>query len=108
MTENRLPEWALGGFVRPAGVNPVILPRFAGPVLAVRCVRIRSDGWRATRSILPQPSGTGRFAYFFAPRTIRRPGIGKRTSRIGLARSVDGVTMRLGHVPVLFPGRGTG
>ena len=24
--ENRLPEWALGGFVRPAGANPVITP----------------------------------------------------------------------------------
>ena len=30
-------------------------------------------------------------------------GIGKRTSRIGLARSADGVTMRLGDAPVLFP-----
>ena len=30
-------------------------------------------------------------------------GIGKRTSRIGLARSADGVTMRLRDAPVLFP-----
>jgi len=25
-TSNRLPNWAFGGFVRPANVNPVILP----------------------------------------------------------------------------------
>ena len=50
-TENRLPEWALGGFVRPAGANPVIRPdsqvRFYCPM------RRDSVGWMESDTFNP-------------------------------------------------------
>lgn len=52
-SENKLPEWTLGGFVRPEGVNPIIKPDTRTKFF-VRCRKILSDGWKATPLILPQ------------------------------------------------------
>lgn len=101
-TENRLPEWALGGFVRPAGANPVIRPdsqvRFYCPM------RRDSVGWMESDTFNPAATvRDGEICVLFRAEDNSATGIGKRTSRIGLARSADGVTMRLGDAPVLFP-----
>lgn len=55
----------------PPGPIPSLLPtRRSG--FSARCAGIPSDGWRATRSIPPPPSGTVKSASSSAPRTIRR------------------------------------
>ena len=63
-------RWAASSGLRAS------IPSF-GPIRRsgsiARCAGIRSDGWRATRSIRPRPSGTGRSACSSAPRTIRPP-----------------------------------
>ena len=69
-TENPLPEWALGGFVRPAGANPVIRPdsqiRFFCPM------RRDSVGWMESDTFNPAATVCdGEISS--APRTIRRP-----------------------------------
>jgi predicted GH43/DUF377 family glycosyl hydrolase len=45
----------------------------------------------------------GKICVLFRAEDNSATGIGKRTSRIGLAQSEDGVTMELRHDPVLFP-----
>lgn len=101
--ENRLPEWALGGFVRPAGANPVISP---DPQAAFLCpMRGDSVGWMESDTFNPAATVMdGEICVLFRAEDNSATGIGKRTSRIGLARSADGVTMRLCDEPVLFPG----
>lgn len=100
--ENRLPEWALGGFVRPAGVNPVIRPdsqvRFFCPM------RGDSIGWRESDTFNPAAVvADGRICVLYRAEDRSAMGIGKRTSRIGLAESEDGIAMRFRPEPVLFP-----
>lgn len=99
---NPLPEWALGGFVRPEGANPVISPesqtKFFCPM--------RKDSVRWMESDTFNPAATvkdGEICVLFRAEDNSAAGIGKRTSRIGLAESPDGVTMRLRRDPVLFP-----
>ncbi len=100
--ENRLPEWALGGFVRPANANPVILP---DPQIRFFCpMRRDSVGWMESDTFNPAAVvRNGEICVLFRAEDNSATGIGKRTSRIGLARSQDGTTMRIAPVPVLFP-----
>lgn len=100
--ENPLPEWALGGFIRPAGVNPVILP---DPQVRFYCpMRRDSVGWMESDTFNPAATvRDGEICILFRAEDNSATGIGKRTSRIGLACSNDGVTMRLSDAPVLFP-----
>ena len=99
---NRLPEWALGGFVRPAEVNPVIQP---DPRVKFFCpMRKDSVGWMESDTFNPAATvKDGKICVLFRAEDNSATGIGKRTSRIGLAQSEDGVTMELRHDPVLFP-----
>ena len=100
--ENRLPEWALGGFVRPAGANPVITP---DPQIRFFCpMRRDSVGWMESDTFNPAATvWDGKICVLFRAEDNSATGIGKRTSRIGLAETGDGVTMQLRHDPVLFP-----
>lgn len=100
--ENPLPEWALGGFVRPAGVNPVISP---DPAMRFFCpMRQDSVGWCESDTFNPGAVvHDDRICVLFRAEDNSATGIGKRTSRIGLAESRDGVTMELRDEPVLFP-----
>lgn len=100
--ENRLPEWALGGFVRPAGANPVITP---DPQIRFFCpMRRDSVGWMESDTFNPAATvRDGKICVLFRAEDNSATGIGKRTSRIGLAETGDGVTMQLRHDPVLFP-----
>lgn len=101
--ENPLPAWALGGFVRPAGVNPVISP---DPGAKFFCpMRGDSVGWRESDTFNPAAVvHDGKLCVLYRAEDNSGTGIGKRTSRIGLAESTDGTTMRFRSEPVLFPG----
>lgn len=99
---NPLPAWALGGFVRPEGANPVIAPdSLTGFFCPMRRERV---GWKESDTFNPAAVvRDGRICVLYRAEDNSATGIGKRTSRIGLAESEDGVTMRFRQEPVLFP-----
>jgi predicted GH43/DUF377 family glycosyl hydrolase len=97
-----LPEWALGEFLRPEGVNPVITPdpqnRFYCPM------RQDSVAWEESDVFNPAAVVKDNKVYvLYRAEDNSATGIGKRTSRIGLAESVDGVSMQRRSSPVMFP-----
>lgn len=98
---NTLPEWAFGGFVRPEGVNPVIEPKettFFCPM--------RNDSVKWEESDTFNPASVvkdGKIYVLYRAEDNSATGIGKRTSRIGLAETTDGITMSYRDTPVLYP-----
>ncbi len=99
---NPLPSWAMGGFVRPAGVNPVISPdttsRFDCPM------RKQPVGWEESDTFNPAAVvKEGKIYVLYRAEDNSAIGIGMRTSRIGLAESVDGVSMNRMKTPVMYP-----
>lgn len=102
LAPNPLPAWALGGFVRPAGVNPVILPReastFPDPMSGFPA------RWEASDTFNPAATvKDGRIVVLYRAEDHLAEGIGRRTSRLGLAESEDGFHMKRRSAPVLFP-----
>lgn len=100
--DNKLPEWAMGGFVRPVGLNPVITPdrenKFKCPM------RQALVGWEESDTFNPAAVvKEGKIFVLYRAEDNSAVGIGKRTSRIGLAESLDGVTMKRRKTPVMFP-----
>lgn len=100
--ENKLPTWAFGGFVRPAGVNPVIKPnpdtKFICPMSG------QPVGWEESDTFNPAAAvKDGKIYVLYRAEDNSATGIGSRTSRVGLAESSDGVTMKLRQSPVLYP-----
>lgn len=98
----KLPSWALGPFVRPAGVNPVLQPDtnsvFKDPMSK------KSIHWEANDVFNPAATvRDGKVAVLYRAEDKSGVGIGERTSRIGLALSDDGVTMKRGSKPVMYP-----
>lgn len=100
--ENVLPAWALGGFVRPEGVNPVIRPN---PETKFDCpMRKEPVGWEESDTFNPAAAvKDGKIFVLYRAEDNSATGIGKRTSRIGLAESVDGIIMQRHPVPVMYP-----
>lgn len=99
---NVLPDWAFGGFVRPEGKNPIIVPdtttKFFCPM------HKDSVGWEESDTFNPAAAVKGGKIYvLYRAEDNSATGIGKRTSRIGLAESVDGIAMTLRKEPVLYP-----
>jgi len=101
-TANPLPKWALGEFVRPAFFNPVIVPN---PESAFFCpMRKESVHWEESDTFNPAAVvKDGKIYVLYRAEDNSATGIGKRTSRIGLAESADGLTMQRRKVPVLYP-----
>jgi predicted GH43/DUF377 family glycosyl hydrolase len=100
--DNPLPDWALGGFVRPAGVNPVISPestsRFMDPM------NKRLVDWESNDTFNPAAViKDGKVVVLYRAEDKAGKAIGKRTSRIGYAESTDGLTFKRRKTPVLFP-----
>lgn len=100
--ENLLPEWALGGFERPKGVNPIIIPltntTFYCPM------QKKEIKWEESDIFNPAATVKGdRIYVLYRAEDNSGVGIGKRTSRIGLAESMDGITMKRRTTPVMFP-----
>ena len=101
-SQNVLPDWALGGFVRPEKANPIITPN---PSNQFDCpMQDKKIGWE--ESDVFNPAATvkdGKIYVLYRAEDNSAKGIGKRTSRIGLAESEDGIHMKRRKTPVMYP-----
>jgi predicted GH43/DUF377 family glycosyl hydrolase len=98
----QLPDWAIGPFIRPPGVNPVIAPdstsRFYDPI------RRQPVDWESNDTFNPAAAVKNNKVYvMYRAEDKSGVGIGHRTSRIGLAESSNGIAMKRSGKPVLFP-----
>ena len=101
-SQNVLPDWALGGFVRPEKANPIITPN---PSNQFDCpMQDKKIGWE--ESDVFNPAATvkdGKIYVLYRAEDNSATGIGKRTSRMGLAESEDGIHMKRRKTPVMYP-----
>lgn len=101
-SQNVLPDWTLGGFVRPEKANPIITPN---PSNQFDCpMQDKKIGWE--ESDVFNPAATvkdGKIYVLYRAEDNSATGIGKRTSRIGLAESEDGIHMKRRKTPVMYP-----
>lgn len=99
---NVLPDWAFGGFVRPEGANPVIKPN---PDTKFFCPMHKdSIGWEESDTFNPAAIvKDGKICVLYRAEDNSATGVGRRTSRIGLAESTDGINMTFRKSPILFP-----
>lgn len=99
---NNLPEWAFGGFIRPQGVNPIITPL---PGNMFDCpMQKKPIGWEESDTFNPAAAiKDGKIYVLYRAEDNSATGIGKRTSRIGLAESTDGIKMNRRKSPVMYP-----
>ena len=101
-SQNVLPDWALGGSVRPEKANPIITPN---PSNQFDCpMQDKKIGWE--ESDVFNPAATvkdGKIYVLYRAEDNSATGIGKRTSRIGLAESEDGIHMKRRKTPVMYP-----
>jgi len=98
----KLPVWAFGPFVRPAGVNPLISPdsttRFNDPMRKV------VTDWESNDTFNPAATvKNGNIYILYRAEDKSGTGIGGRTSRLGLAESKDGISVKRSPVPVFYP-----
>lgn len=100
-SQNVLPDWALGGFVRPEKANPIITPN---PSNQFDCpMQDKKIGWE--ESDVFNPAATvkdGKIYVLYRAEDNSATGIGKRTSRIGLAESEDGIHMKRRKTHVMY------
>lgn len=98
-----LPDWALGNFIRPKGVNPIIK---SDSKLIFHCP-MKNGNVKWAESNVFNPSAVvrdGKINILFCAEDNSEIGIGSQTSRIGLATFSDGIHMNICKNPVLFPG----
>ena len=101
--DNPLPDWALGGFTRPDGINPLIRPRAES---VFRCPMKSADvNWELADTFNPAAVvKDGKIFILYRAEDNPKAGIGGRTSRIGVAESADGLHIDKRHgQPVMFP-----
>jgi predicted GH43/DUF377 family glycosyl hydrolase len=99
---DELPSWAFGPFVRPARVNPLISPdtttRFYDPM------RKKQMDWESNDTFNPAATiKNGKIYILYRAEDKSGTGIGGRTSRLGLAESSNGISVKRSSVPVLYP-----
>ena len=101
--DNILPHWAIGGFTRPDGKNPMVSPiannLFYCPM---KKAQVR---WECADTFNPAAvEKDGKVCVLYRAEDDPNAGIGKRTSRIGLVESSDGVTVDYrSPSPVMYP-----
>ena len=103
VTDNPLPDWAFGGFVRPEGVNPIISPNEAS---VFNCpMKGEEVKWEFADTFNPAAVvKDGKIYILYRAEDDPKAGIGGRTSRIGLAESSDGITIDWrSATPVFYP-----
>lgn len=103
VTDNPLPDWAFGGFVRPEGVNPIISPNEAS---VFNCpMKGEEVKWEFADTFNPAAVvKDGKIYILYRAEDDPNAGIGGRTSRIGLAESSDGITIDWrSATPVFYP-----
>ena len=99
---NALPGWALGGFVRPAHVNPVI--RTDATAMFYDSLLKRNVAWESNDTFNPAAIvKDGKIVVLYRAEDKSGVQIGTRTSRIGYAESEDGTTFSRKKTPVLYP-----
>ena len=83
-SDNPLPDWAFGGFVRPDGVNPIISPL---DNTSFHCPMTNSEvKWECADTFNPAAVvKDGKIYVLYRAEDNPDAGIGGRTSRIGLA-----------------------
>jgi predicted GH43/DUF377 family glycosyl hydrolase len=100
--QDKLPDWAFGPFVRPANVNPVLSPDtksvFLDPMSNSNVAWEASDVFNPAAAIM-----NNKIYVLYRAEDKSGIGIGKRTSRLGMAESKDGIKMKRRSTPVLFP-----
>ena len=101
-SQNVLPDWALGGFVRPEKANPIITPnpsnQFDCPMQDKKIGGEESDVFNPAATVK-----NGKIYVLYRAEDNSATGIGKRTSRIGLAESEDGIHMKRRKTHVMYP-----
>jgi predicted GH43/DUF377 family glycosyl hydrolase len=103
-TKNTLPSWAIGPFVRPANVNPVIKPDSTSRFFCE--MYDKSVDWESNDTFNPAAAlKDGNIVVLYRAEDKSGVGIGGRTSRIGYAESSDGTTMNKKTAPVLYPAK---
>jgi predicted GH43/DUF377 family glycosyl hydrolase len=100
--KNQLPDWAFGGFKRPAAINPIISPdsttRFFDPILQ------KQVGWESNDTFNPAAAVlNGKVVVLYRSEDKSGVGIGFRTSRLGYAESSDGFHFKRSKTPVFYP-----
>ncbi|MBO9618215.1 MAG: hypothetical protein J7539_04180 [Niabella sp.] len=104
VAQSSLPSWALGPFVRPEPAKPVILPDnqhvFLDPMSG------KKVAWMSNAAFNPAAivKDNKIIVLFRAEDITGENKIGGHTSRIGLAESTSGMTMKIHPAPVLYPG----
>lgn len=102
IAQEQLPGWALGPFVRPANVNPVLSPDpksvFPDPMSKTKVAWEASDVFNPAAVIKDN-----KIYVIYRAEDRSGIGIGNRTSRLGIAESTNGLTMKRQSTPVLFP-----
>ncbi|SDH21708.1 glycoside hydrolase family 130 protein [Mucilaginibacter gossypii] len=104
MSQQQLPAWAFGGFVRPQHINPIISPdtvaTFYDPMLH------KKVKWEANYTFNPAATvKDGKIVVLYRSEDLTGVEIGTRTSRIGYAESKDGLALKRNSKPVMFPGK---
>lgn len=105
--DNVLPRWALGGFVRPEGANPMVSPTDA---TVFRCpMKNANVKWECADTFNPAAVvKDGKVCVLYRAEDDPNAGIGGRTSRIGYVESADGIHVDYrSATPVMYPDKST-
>ena len=96
------PSFPLGEFVRPASVNPVISPDTSS---VFHCPMTGSEvRWEESDAFNPGAVvKDGKICVLYRAEDNSATGIGTRVSRVALAESTDGISMKRRGAPVLYP-----
>jgi len=101
-TRNSLPDWAFGGFKRPAQVNPVISPDTSSHFFCPMTKKIVD--WESNDTFNPAATiKDGKIVVLYRAEDKAGKEIGHRTSRLGYAESTDGITFKRKKTPVFYP-----
>lgn len=99
-----LPSWAMGPFIRAAKVNPIISPDSTSRFYDF--LHARNVDWESNDTFNPAAVlKNGKVCVLYRAEDKSGIAIGERTSRIGLAESVDGISMQRMKAPVLYPAK---
>ncbi len=94
-------DWAIGPFLRPKGVNPVIAPLATEFQCPMRRQLVK---WEESDTFNPAAIvKDGKIVVLYRAEDNSAQGIGRRTSRVGYAESKDGIEMKRLDTPVLYP-----
>ncbi|OHT11505.1 putative glycosylase [Tritrichomonas foetus] len=101
VAQNNDDSWALLGWERPEGVNPVISPAETSWYCPMNKEEIQ---WEQSDTFNPAAVvKDGKIVVMYRAEDNSAQGIGKRTSRVGYATSYDGVAFERSTSPIVYP-----